>query len=52
MNFIAGLFLIVSGAREKEAFWVFSALLSENDNYNMEGLEHFFRPGCEMTLKY
>ena len=52
MNFIAGLFLIVSSAREKEAFWVFSAMLAENDFYNMDGLENFFKPGCEMTLKY
>lgn len=29
MNFIAGLILMVSGSREKEAFWVLTALLTE-----------------------
>jgi hypothetical protein len=29
MNFIAGMILMISGSREKEAFWVLNALLTE-----------------------
>jgi len=30
MNFIAGFILMVSGSREKEAYWVLTALLTSN----------------------
>lgn len=33
MNFIAGLILMLSGSREKEAFWVLTALLTETERH-------------------
>lgn len=36
MNFIAGLVLMVSGSREKEAFWVLTALLTETQDVGID----------------
>lgn len=54
MNFIGGFILMVSGSREKESFWLFSALLAKHkiSEPKMGGLNGFFSEGFPTLLKY
>ena len=55
MNFIVGFILMVSGSREKESFWFFSALLS-NQSYKTEpyhaGLSGFYCDKFPLLVQY
>ena len=52
MNFMVGFILIVSGGREKEAFWVFTALLHKSDRQPMmAGLNGLYSSGFGLLVK-
>ena len=55
MNFIVGFILMINGSREKEAFWFFSALLSNRtylDQPRHTGLAGFYSDKFPLLIKF
>ena len=56
MNFVVGMLLLVSGGKEKDCFWVFTALTKtaklSHDTPKFDGLRGFYKKNFPLFLEY
>lgn len=56
MNFLAGFILMLNGGQEKEAFWLFTALLKTSklsqEEPKVEGVRGFYKKDFSLLNQY